>query len=62
MTDTITVSKTTFCQEHKDKIRQARIGKKHSEETKQKMKESQRRNAALRKKSVGVSAQTGLEV
>ncbi len=49
-------TKTVIGQEHRTKLAQARLGKKHSEETKAKMRESQRRRAALKKKSVGVDA------
>lgn len=49
-------TKTVFSVDHCAKIRQGRIGKKHSEETKAKMRAAHRRRAALKKKSVGVDA------
>lgn len=59
--NSIRPTKTVFSVDHCEKIRQGRIGKRHSEETKTKMREAHRRRAALKKKSVGVDAQGGEE-
>ena len=50
--------KTTLCQDHKDKISQARKGQRHSEETKAKMRESQQRRRALKAKTTNAKTMT----
>ena len=45
--------KTIFSPAHKAALAQSRIGKKHSEETKQKIKESLKKRYEMRKKSTG---------
>lgn len=54
-------TKTVFSVDHCEKIRQGRIGKKHSEETKAKMRAAHKRRAALKKKSVSVDVQGGVK-
>ena len=47
--------------DRRSKIAAGRTGKKHSEETKAKMRQTQQKRLAMRKKSEGVSTKTGLE-
>ena len=50
--------KTIFSPAHKAALAQSRIGKKHSEETKQKIKESLKKRYEMRKK-MAIQTETG---
>lgn len=49
----MTIQKTIFSPKHRAALALSRIGKKHSEETKQKIRETLKKRNALKKKTPG---------